>query len=60
MEKTNDEKYNEALNNLFKKKKESKEYQAVILTIDDTQLVTFLKNNHPKIWEDVKENVHKK
>lgn len=47
--------YQEQIKQLFEAKKESKSYKAVVLTVRDAQLLTFLKEEHPAVWQEFKE-----
>lgn len=47
--------YNDQIKKLFEAKKEAKSYKAVVLTVRDAQLLTFLKEEHPAVWQEFKE-----
>ena len=40
---------------IAERKKTDREYTAVVLTVTDAQLLWFLKERHPDIWDEFKE-----
>lgn len=51
--------YEREMESLFKEKDNERNYKAVVIAVTNVELLSFLKTQHPNIWDEFKEFVHK-